>query len=147
MIRKLLVATDGSDAATTAVRGAIALAGAIGGSLVVLHVYPEFHGGAFGTADNARRMLADAHGEQARAAAAAILDAASAEARSAGVSCATVALESDRPWQAIVAVARRRQCDAVCMGSHGRRGLAAVVLGSETARVLTHCTLPVLIFR
>jgi len=147
MFRKILVPTDGSEFSARAVESAIRLAATMGGSLVALHAYPAFHGGAYGTADNARPLLAQAHEERAKGAGAAILDDAVARARDAGVPCEAVMLASDRPWEAIIAVAKRKRCDAICMGSHGRRGLAGVVLGSETAKVLTHCALPVLVIR
>ncbi len=147
MFRKILVPTDGSESSTRALDAAIRLASAMGGSLVALHAYPVFHGGAYGTADNARHLLAQAHDERTQGAAAAILDDAVARARDAGLPCAAVTLASDRPWEAIIAVAQRKRCDAICMASHGRRGLAGVVLGSETAKVLTHCALPVLVIR
>lgn len=147
MFRKILVPTDGSEFSTAAVHAAIELAGAVGAALVFFHAYPAFHGGAYGTADAARRQLADVHEKNVKGAAAAILDAAAIRAEDAGVSSEVVMAESDRPWEAIIAIAKRRRCDAICMASHGRRGLAGVVLGSETAKVLTHCALPVLVIR
>jgi nucleotide-binding universal stress UspA family protein len=54
---------------------------------------------------------------------------------------------NDAPWQAIVETAQRQGCDLVFMASHGRRGVAGMLLGSETQRVLTHCKVPVLVYR
>jgi nucleotide-binding universal stress UspA family protein len=51
------------------------------------------------------------------------------------------------PWKAIIDVAKDKQCDLIAMASHGRRGAAALILGSETVKVLTHSTIPVLVFR
>ena len=51
------------------------------------------------------------------------------------------------PWRAIIAAARRERCDLIVMASHGRRGLAGLLLGSETTRVLTHSRVPVLVLR
>jgi len=48
--------------------------------------------------------------------------------------------------EAILASARDNNCDLIFMASHGRRGLAGLLIGSETQRVLTHSKLPVLVF-
>jgi nucleotide-binding universal stress UspA family protein len=53
----------------------------------------------------------------------------------------------EQPYQAIIETAAEKNCDLIVMASHGRRGIAAVVLGSETVKVLTHSTIPVLVFR
>ena len=53
----------------------------------------------------------------------------------------------DQPYTAIIAVAKRKKCDLIVMSSHGRKGISALLLGSETAKVLTHCKLPVLVCR
>jgi nucleotide-binding universal stress UspA family protein len=65
----------------------------------------------------------------------------------AGVACESVHLVSDHPYQAIIDTARGKGCDLICMASHGRKGVAALVLGSETSKVLTHSTIPVLVCR
>jgi nucleotide-binding universal stress UspA family protein len=69
------------------------------------------------------------------------------QAREAGVACSRHTVEDLHPWEAILAHAKRHQCDLVVMASHGRRGVAAVLLGSETQKVLTHGELPVLVVR
>lgn len=147
MIRKILVPTDGSPSSQAAVHAAVALARTVNAALVFFHAFPPFHGGAYGTADTARRQLAEAYEAGAKGVAAGILEPAMELARAAGVRSEAHVAESERPWEAIIAAAKRTRSDAICMGSHGRRGLAGVVLGSETARVLTHCTLPVLVIR
>jgi nucleotide-binding universal stress UspA family protein len=75
------------------------------------------------------------------------LDAAATVAASAGVSYDKVLIEQDEPYRAIIRVAEERGCDLIVMASHGRRGLPALVLGSETMKVLTHCSVPVLVYR
>jgi len=77
----------------------------------------------------------------------AILDQVAAEARNAMVKCDCVSVVSDSPFEAIIAAARERGCDLILMASHGRRGMSAVVIGSVTQKVLTHCTTPVLVMR
>ena len=68
-------------------------------------------------------------------------------AAAAGVRCTVEHLQSDEPWHAIIRAARRNRCDLIFMASHGRRGIAGFVLGSETTKVLTHSKTPVLVYR
>jgi nucleotide-binding universal stress UspA family protein len=74
-----------------------------------------------------------------------ILTDAQLKARTCGVSCEVVQLESDFPYDAIINTADKRGCDLIAMASHGRHGVAAIVLGSEALKVLTHSKIPVLI--
>jgi len=68
-------------------------------------------------------------------------------AEEAGVSCGTVLETSDEPYESIIKVAEQKGCDLIMMASHGRRGVGALLLGSETQKVLTHSTVPVLVYR
>ena len=68
-------------------------------------------------------------------------------AKAAGVTCDLVHLEHDQPYQAIIDTAQKRGCDAIHMASHGRRGISAILLGSETLKVLTHSAIPVIVRR
>ena len=65
----------------------------------------------------------------------------------AGVACELVHVEHEHPYQAIIDTAGSKGCDLMVMASHGRRGIAAIVLGSETLKVLTHSKIPVLVNR
>jgi nucleotide-binding universal stress UspA family protein len=65
----------------------------------------------------------------------------------AGVSCEIVHAEHEHPYKAIIDTATDRGCDLIVMASHGRRGISAIVLGSETVKVLTHSAIPVLVYR
>ena len=69
------------------------------------------------------------------------------EAVEAGVPCDTVALIHDHPYEAILDTARDKGCDLIAMASHGRRGMVGMLLGSETRKVLTHGSIPVLVYR
>ena len=71
----------------------------------------------------------------------------SAEATEAGVPCATLSKKSEQPWKAIIDAAASERCDLIIMASHGRAGFDAVLLGSETQKVLTHTKIPVLVHR
>jgi nucleotide-binding universal stress UspA family protein len=49
--------------------------------------------------------------------------------------------------QSIITAAKKHKCDVIVMASHGRKGIARVLLGSETLDVLTHSHIPVLVLR
>jgi len=76
-----------------------------------------------------------------------ILGAVAHLAQAAGVACETVHVEHEHPYQAIIDTAASRGCDLIVMASHGRRGISAIVLGSETVKVLTHSKIPILVHR
>lgn len=67
-------------------------------------------------------------------------------ATQADVFCDAVAVTGDHPYEQIIATAEQRQCDLIVMASHGRKGIKALLLGSETHKVLTHTRIPVLVF-
>jgi nucleotide-binding universal stress UspA family protein len=75
------------------------------------------------------------------------LAAAAHAAQAAGVACETVQVEHEHPYQAIIDTAESNGCDIIVMASLGRHGISAIVLGSETVKVLTHCKMPVLVHR
>ena len=76
-----------------------------------------------------------------------ILTAVQLKAEAGGVDCNTLHTIANSPWEAILAAAKKAKCDAIVMASHGRRGVSALLLGSETQKVLTHSKLPVIIVR
>ena len=76
-----------------------------------------------------------------------ILTAVQLKAEAGGVDCNTLHTIANAPWEAILAAAKKAKCDAIVMASHGRRGVSALLLGSETQKVLTHSKLPVIIVR
>ena len=59
----------------------------------------------------------------------------------------SLAVTHDQPWESIVNAAKKAKCDVIVMASHGRRGIAGLLLGSETTKVLTHSRIPVLVCR
>jgi nucleotide-binding universal stress UspA family protein len=68
-------------------------------------------------------------------------------ARKARVAFDLTYVTSDHPYAAIIEAAKQKGCDLIVMASHGRRGPKAVLLGSETQKVLTHSQIPVLVYR
>lgn len=143
MFKHLLVPTDGSALSERAIQMAVALARESEARLTVLHVIPEFHVFAYGPEmlpDTEKRFL-----EVARQHANDYLGSATQAAAEAGVECETVATTQAHPYEAIVSVAKQRNCDLIVMASHGRSGLRARLIGSETQKVLTHSNIPVLV--
>jgi nucleotide-binding universal stress UspA family protein len=145
MYANLLIPTDGSELAGKAVQHGIALAKRIGAKTTVLTVLSPFH---ILTTDT--RMIEDTlvqYKARMQEQAEETLGAVAHAAQTAGVACETVQVEHDHPYQAIMDVAESKGCDLIVMASHGRHGIAAMVLGSETIKVLTHCKIPVLVHR
>lgn len=64
-----------------------------------------------------------------------------------GVACDEIVDVSEQPYEAIIRTAEEKGCDLILMASHGRRGIQALLLGSETQKVLTHSKIPVLVYR
>ena len=145
MYANILIPTDGSALAEKAAQHGIALAKRIVAKTTALTVSPPFH--VF-TTDT--QMLEDTPAQyQARMKkhAELTLGAAAHAAQAAGVACETVQVEHEQPYEAIINTAASRGCDLIVMASHGRHRIAALVLGSKTFKVLTHCKIPVLVHR
>jgi nucleotide-binding universal stress UspA family protein len=85
--------------------------------------------------------------EEVKKIAAAHLETIGRELEAAGIAHEMVIVDNEQPWKAILEAASRHGCDAIFMASHGRHGFDALVLGSQTHKVLTHTELPVLVFR
>jgi nucleotide-binding universal stress UspA family protein len=148
MYRHVLIPTDGSERAHRAVTQGLALAKALGAKVTVLTIEPSFDVYAVPASKVYEMSGAFAeHAEQAKARAGKILNAVAEEARAAGVTCETLQIEQDHPYEGIIDTANQRGCDLIVMASHGRGGMAAVVLGSVTNKVLTHTKIPVLVCR
>jgi nucleotide-binding universal stress UspA family protein len=87
------------------------------------------------------------HAEHAKAHATRILSTVADAAKAAGVPCETIQIVQDHPYKAIITTAEGKGCDLIVMASHGRSGMAAIVLGSVTSKVLAHTSIPVLVCR
>jgi nucleotide-binding universal stress UspA family protein len=144
--RHILIPTDGSQLAHKAVVHGLSLAKAVGAKVTALTVEASFN--VYDVpASRVNRMSAafEEYAKHAREHAASVLNGVADDAKAVGVQCETVQLIQDHPYKAIVAAAKDKGCDLIVMASHGRSGIAAVVLGSVTAKVLTHTTIPVLV--
>jgi nucleotide-binding universal stress UspA family protein len=145
MYQHILLPTDGSELSTQAVRAGIRLAKSLGARVTALHTTPQFYPDKMPAREIPERS--SEYEKQTREEAARVLGAVEEAAREAGVACNALHRASDSPWEEIIKVATEQGCDLICMASHGRHGLNALLLGSETTKVLTHSKIPVLVCR
>ena len=145
MFKNILIATDGSDLAAKAVEQGVLFAKEIGAKITAVTVTEPFH--AVSVKPSQLEYTPIEYKKHAEAHAGKVLGTVSDAAKAAGVACETVHVEHEHIYQAIIDAAEARRCDLVVMASHGRRGVSAVVLGSETVKVLTHSKIPVLVYR
>ena len=144
MYKHILLPTDGSELSKAAMKHGIELAKAIGAKVTALVVSTPIHSlivepsRVSGALDQYKALVAEQTAKY--------LDNVQNSARDAGVDCATLCIEHDKPYQAIVDTAKNNGCDLVVMASHGLRGVSAI-LGSETLKVLTHTSVPILVYR
>jgi nucleotide-binding universal stress UspA family protein len=144
MYKRILISTDGSEISQKAVQSAVSLAKASGAELFAISVKEPFPYSAISEMQpvppqeffDAQQRIAS---ERVKAVASA--------AGAAGVPCHSHTVEALHPWEAILDHAKTQNCDLIVMASHGRRGLSALLLGSETQKVLTHSSIPVLVIK
>lgn len=147
MFKHILLPTDGSKLSSKAVKLGIDYAKKSKARVTAVHVIPEFKlmvdDGITMLSPGLRKRLEDQGRERAQK----MLEDIARQARTRGVRCTTLCVSSDMPYQQIISVARSKKCDLILMASHGRRGLSSLLLGSETAKVLLHSKIPVLVVR
>ena len=144
MFQRILVPTDGTDITKKAVETAVGLARSLGARLYALSVKEPFPYSAISEMQpTPPQEFYDAQERIAAARVQAVRDACGAV----GLTCEAATIEALHPWEAIIDYAKQQDCDLIVMASHGRRGVSALLLGSETQRVLIHTTIPVLIVR
>jgi nucleotide-binding universal stress UspA family protein len=144
MYKKILVPTDGSDTASKVVEPAVALARSCGATIVALHVTDPYpYSGLAETVP----ITAEQYRVHVTKIAEDALEPIKGACAAANVGCEAVIGEDIHPWKAMLDVAKDRNCDLVVIASHGRRGVQALLLGSETQKLLTHSTIPVLVLR
>jgi nucleotide-binding universal stress UspA family protein len=140
-----LIPTDGSPLSEEAVRQGVELAKSLGAKITAITVSPKFHtlavepGMVIATPKDYER--------ECEAVAAKVLGTAEGVASESNVAFRAVHVVHDHPYAAIIEAAQTNHCDLICMASHGRKGLSALILGSETTKVLTHSKIPVLVCR
>ncbi len=151
MYKNILIPTDGSDLSEKAVNHGVLLAKALDATLTFVTVRKPFHSLGLGGEPVMVVKMPDAYKgyvhDYLTAESSERLAAAKSVAEQEGRDCETVDVENDQIYQGILDIAAERKCDLIVMASHGRRGISAVVLGSETVKVLTHSKVPVLVYR
>ncbi len=145
MYKNILVPTDGSELSQMAVKEAVALAKDLNTKVTGLTVTLPFH--IFSLDPTVVTDTSEDYEADMKVIAQKYLQFVADAAASAGVECETVRVTDEYPYRAIIDTANKKGCDLIFMASHGRRGLSAVLIGSETMKVLTHCTIPVLVHR
>jgi nucleotide-binding universal stress UspA family protein len=143
MYSRILIATDDSELSEKAVEHGMALAKALGSKVTAVHVTEPWTSAVSG--EWAVAFPVEEYEETAAANAKTLLAKAAEEARRNGVACDHV--RDQFAAEGIVEEAKTRNCDLIVMASHGRRGFARFLLGSQANRVLTHSAVPVLVFK
>ncbi len=147
MYTHLLVPTDGSKLSDKAIADAIGLAKALKAKLTVFYSSPDYPMPVYAEGVVFEPVSKREYTKRSKEEAEKILGRVVAKATAAGVDCATAHAIAAAPWEAILAAAKKSKCDAIVMASHGRRGVSALLLGSETQKVLTHSRVPVIVVR
>jgi len=147
MFRRVLIPTDGSPTANKAVKAGLQLAKLLGSAVTGYYAVESIETGIYGEGYMFGRGARAKLEKQAKAAGRVHLDKMARLAKTAGVRFDSVCALAKSPYDGIVDTARRKYCDAIFMGSHGRRGIAALVMGSVTNKVLAKSRIPVLVFR
>jgi nucleotide-binding universal stress UspA family protein len=145
MYKHILIPTDGSALANKAVTHGVVFGREIGAKVTVVICTEPFVVVTLSSEmiEYTEQNYNEIVGRRAKR----VLDAAAAKAQAAGVVYETVHVEHAHPYQGIIDTAEKRGCDLIMMASHGRRGITALVIGSETMKVLTHSQIPVLVYR
>jgi nucleotide-binding universal stress UspA family protein len=147
MYSHLFVPTDGSKLSDKAVTHAIGLAKATKARMTLFHAIVNVPQPVYADGVSVQMTAPGDYMKLAKARSEKLLARLANKALAAGVQCATAQATTDAPWEAILDAAKKAKADTIVMASHGRRGLAGLLLGSETTKVLTHSKLPVLVVR
>ena len=147
MFKHILVPTDGSELSQEVVRRAVLFAKEVGARVTAFYAKPEYPVTYYGEGILIDTTSPEKFAELADSQAQEILGFAEKLCNEAGVVCTKLTLTSDIPYEAIIDAARQSGCDLIFMASHGHKGFGALLLGSETHKVLTHTKIPVLVHR
>ena len=148
MYKHILIATDGSEIAGRALAHGLVLAKELKAPVTVVTVTQQWsalemaHEAGMVNPDPMKRFE-----DMAAASAKVVLDAAAQKAKVAGVTCELVHVPDRHPAEGIIAIAEKKSCDLIVMGSHGRRAIGRLLLGSQANEVLAHSKVPALIVR
>jgi len=145
MFKHILLPTDGSELSEKAIHEGIRLAKRLDAKVTGVCIIPEQHPFFYETEIPAEALAQIA--KQSKEAAETYLSVIQKKAEEAGVACEVVFKVTDYIYETIIRVAEQKGCDLIMMASHGRRGVQAFIIGSETQKVLTHSKIPVLVYR
>ena len=148
MFKHILLPTDGSDLSDKGVKQTIKMAKTLGAQITAVHVVHSYHppreeGYLMPEVAMLREKFETAAQEHANE----VLQPVKQAADRVGVKCDTVVASGDLPYQAIIKQAKASRCDLIMLASHGRKGMQRLLHGSETANLLTHSKIPVLVLR
>lgn len=147
--KHIMLPVDGSELSRKAEKECIAFAKSIRAKVTAIHVVSHFHLHVrpWAAPTSMLTKIQKEHEEEATEIAQKMISALTTRAKADGVECDGLVVVGDHPYEEIINSAEERKCDLIMMASHGRRGLDAVLLGSETVKVLTHTKIPVLVLR
>ena len=147
MFKHILIPCDGSELSNRVVDKAIEFAREIDASVTGFYAQPEYSVPYYEGGIPIDAMTPESFTSLTESQAKSILDAFAQKASAAGVAHEVYTTINDSPYEAIIDAANAKGCDLIFMASHGRRGIAGLLMGSETHKVLTHTTIPVLVYR
>jgi nucleotide-binding universal stress UspA family protein len=147
--KHIMLPVDGSDPSRRAEKECIAFAKSTGAKVTAIHVVPHFHlhYQPWATPKSVHTKIEKEHEEEATEIARKMISTLAKRIKGDGVECEGLVVVGDHPYEEIINNAVNRKCDLIMMASHGRKGLDAMLLGSETAKVLMHTKIPVLVVR
>jgi nucleotide-binding universal stress UspA family protein len=145
MYKHILIPTDGSEMSARAIAHGIELAKRLNAKVTGIAVITPWEDVAFSIPMfNFDQREYEGHADAYAASSLLVI---SNAAKAEDVSASVVQIKQSQPWTAIIDTARSMHCDLILMASHGRSGIGAMIIGSETQKVLTHSTRPVLVYR
>ena len=147
MFKHILIPTDGSPASKQAIAAAVTLAASLRAKVTGLYVAPPPTPIVYKNYLPSGYLPPEEHAAMIERASAKQLAVIAQAARNASVDYKGVSVTSDFPADTILAAAKKHKCDLIFMASHGHRGLAGAILGSQTQKVLAHATIPVVVYR
>lgn len=147
MFKHILVPTDGSTLSLRAAKNAIRFAKVHGARITAFYAAPDYHPNIAGDYLPANFVPLGVYQKEVKKTADKYLAQVKKLADVGGVACSGLFASNDSPSDAIIKAAKEKKCDMIFMASHGRSGIAGLLIGSETNKVLTHCKLPVLVYR
>ena len=145
MFKHILIPTDGSPLSGRAALGAVQLAKSLSARVTAINVSVPYR--VFAMNSRKVSVTEGSYREECEKRASGYLGLIRKAAEATGVACDGMHVFAEQPYAAIIEAADDKDCDVICMASHGHKGLAALVLGSETVQVLTHSRIPVVVWR